>query len=370
MPVTTLRKWLSTPNPVLFPNKNLKPSFHSTESENEPVDAWSTWEDFTFTNINALFGVLLDQQSLFPELPEEVPAALRIIGSERDLGFVVMSWNVSIVNAALRVVAESLTGPNSAHLLWSAGSAAGILSRFPDWAAILSDSTTLDRPSLAPGETKMFPTEFPTECANANSDTGDPTGKQPARKCLEQILGYASDFNTRYCWIITPHDLVLIRRSNSASPPSSEAAAATRTTRSQLLSTQASTSTHGAALHSHGTSLEPSTPPTATRTPIQTPIRMPIRTRNTPSQVRGSPRTPVPSSSSSMRSVYVPSEDMGHMAPPEVVGVSWMADPNKEMTVNLAMFAILSLATISRDVRTGYAPIHEDQAYRSAFQSG
>ncbi|KAL1615667.1 hypothetical protein SLS56_011738 [Neofusicoccum ribis] len=214
MPVQTLRDWLNQPDPHYTVKDGILPSTATTLDV--VVNGWEEWLDLRESNINNLLGGLLDAEYQFPETPQPLHTAHRFIGNEDALKFAAISWNVYIVNTALRTVAEAL---GRRHLLWSAGGAArAVVDRFADWSAVLATDTGFERSSHIAGETKMFGSGFP---ARSDLLAADPAGLAKARKCLEQVLGYALGENTRYAYILTPFEVVFVRGKLDAGAPSS-----------------------------------------------------------------------------------------------------------------------------------------------------
>ena len=92
---------------------NLEPTVLSdaTSSSRPPSNSWRTigscqkWEDFSTTNINVLFGVLLDTEFDLAD-PQLLPEEQRYIGNEHSFEFILARRNNIIVYEALRAASE------------------------------------------------------------------------------------------------------------------------------------------------------------------------------------------------------------------------------------------------------------------------
>ncbi|GME35402.1 uncharacterized protein LTHEOB_11345 [Neofusicoccum parvum] len=377
MPVQTLRDWLNQRNPHYTVKDGIPPS--TTTTLDVVVDGWEEWLDLRESNINNLLGGLLDAEYQFPEAPQPLHAAHRFIGNEDALKFAAISWNVYIVNTALRTVAEAL---GRRHLLWSAGGAArAVADRFPDWSAVLATDTGFMRGSHVAGETKMFGSGFP---ARSDLLAADPAGLARARKCLEQVLGYALGENTRYAYILTPFEVVFVRGKLDAGAPVALAQSrGLRSIRWRHHYHHQAEHYHHPAEHHHLLDAALSSPvgpgyaqPRRPRPSTTTPSRLPVATTPTPwsspSSSHAAPTTPphhvAPASSppSAPSPVHTPSPATGRAARPgrpQVAVVAWNA---AGLSANLAMFVVHWLAAIDKSCAPAYPPIDEDDAYRGA----
>jgi hypothetical protein len=348
MPRCTLREYLSYPNPEL----NVLPD--ATSSSRPPSDSWPTidswqqWEDFSTANINVLFGVLLDTEFDLAD-PPVLLEEQRYIRDERSFEFILARWNNIIVNEALRAASEYLFLEN---VCWIIGSLvlpgeddAEPIMR-PDWAAVTGRilSGPGMRSSLVPGDTKFakerFMIESPGFSDKKNRPTDDdgfpqssPMGpderskREYLRSCLEQINYYALRHQTRYCYIISNNELLLVRRTADCPTISSQSLARTRGQRQQ---------------HARDTTPTPMLPlPTPSSQTLSSPYSQDALSSSPPYSDHDRPNM--------------------NMANPDVRSIPWKR--NSGLTVNIALFVLHMLAGLSRDVRDGYPDIHEDPEY-------
>lgn len=149
---TTLKEYLSTPNPPLCLNKKTHHVTYTTESiAREPLEGKAEWPDFEVESIQGLFSTVLSQPFDLPAHPTLPPAQLRV-RDERCFESVLLSHNCVIVNAALMAATKFMNIPS---VTWLVGSYAEQVTdrgkSFPDWAGI----SGLDpRLNILPGDSK------------------------------------------------------------------------------------------------------------------------------------------------------------------------------------------------------------------------
>lgn len=134
---TTLKEYLSAPNPPLCLNKKTHHATYTTESiAREPLEGKAEWPDFEIECIQNLFSTVLSQPFDLPAHPTLPPAQLRV-RDERCFESVLLSHNSIIVNAALMAATNFMNLPS---VTWLVGSyAEQVIDRgksFPDWAGI------------------------------------------------------------------------------------------------------------------------------------------------------------------------------------------------------------------------------------------
>lgn len=320
------------------------------------IDSWVPMTDFNRGNIDSLFCHILDKNCYFPPSPSPIEAAHLLIGNEDCLDFAVVNWNLPIVNTTVRVVTNELEQLDT-RLLWSKGAAAHMDGGLtPDWSAVENTDLRFTRPGWVAGDSKMFPKGFPRR-----PEDGDARLVGKAKECIEQVLNYASRWNTRYAYLITPYELVVIRgklnpstspqfttRAQGKLPFPATPSAASRQSMSNIYAPQ--------RLPVSSISQPPITPPR------QQQQRFPAVT---PTSARGSPSTAADSDSTYQQSPG--GERRARMMSAEVAVIPWSNDNRNGLSGNLAMFAILLLAKIKNSLEESYPPIHEDPVYREAL---
>ncbi|GME38576.1 uncharacterized protein LTHEOB_11345 [Neofusicoccum parvum] len=175
MPQMTLRQWLGKPDPGHTVVPTALPSVQESAVD---VDDWEVWESFD-EKIEKLFRNILDHTYDFPSVPGPVHSVHLQLVAESSLDCTISTWNLQLVNTALRVISKKLR--EASRLVWGPDAAARPVSNLrPDWSAVLSNSAGAARQIFIAGESKMFKGEFPQA-----SDLGmAPSLKENARGCL------------------------------------------------------------------------------------------------------------------------------------------------------------------------------------------
>lgn len=369
----TLREYLRIPNPKLTILKDAAEASAAKSEDRDPVSEWEPWDGFG-GDIEAIFGNLLNRQFEVAD-PPPLPYAQQQIRDERSFEFILTRWNNVIVNEALRVACDFL---GLTPITWTVGtsvlSVKGNIIR-PDWAGVTDDMFTEGylRTSLVPGDTKFAPrnldaydgadAERIVKAAQVDSD-GFPISSpaQPMRKLrlawLEQVNYYAFRYSTRYCYVISNQELLLVRRTEDPPIPLSISVARTRERRrgNARETTPIATPTSPTTMMPVSPSVTrradclPATPSTSLAIavmPSSPPEKFRADLLRTPSS---SGRLAVPSSPLTEQSQSSPYMDDGNPAVTiEMLSIPWEDD---NLTVNLALFALHMLALLSRDVRS------------------
>lgn len=149
---TTLKEYLSAPNPTLYLNKKTHHVTYMTESiARELLEGKAGWSDFEVDSIQGLFSTVLSQPFDLPAHPTFPPAQLRV-RDERCFESVLLSHNCAIMNAALKAATKFMNLPS---VTWLVGSyAEQVIDRkksFPDWAGISELDPHLN---ILPGDSK------------------------------------------------------------------------------------------------------------------------------------------------------------------------------------------------------------------------
>lgn len=348
----TLLEYLTQPDPRYNVNPKAKPS--TRPGIGVDIDGWDVWGDFDYENILRLFHDILHREYDFDPVSELEPAFHTVL-DESSVEFADTKWNVSVVNNAMKAVAEYLKGvgsmdPSEGHLLWAKGSFAPTAeNRKPHWGAIRSNDTDFDRRSLVAGETKMHPEGFPEAWAR-DDDEEDPK----AKACLEQVLLYAALWKTRYAYILSPYELIVVRAN------SSPITAAQSSPIPETPSFQHVLISHSSPMPATLSRRNAATTPKQSPTPATPSQQQHQRRRSTATP------TPTPTSQSSQGSIYEQSpatERIHNMGIPEVRVISrGLTGPN-ELCINIAMFVLLFLSDIDNSWGEKYEEIDEDPAY-------
>lgn len=367
MPHCTIREYLNRPNPELVILPNAASSSRDSSAAWPNIDAWQNWTDFVVDAIEVLFGAFLDTRFDLADVPP-LPKAQRFIRDERSFEFVLTRWNNIIVNEALRVAGEYF---NIEKVYWTVGSVVGDTGTIirPDWAAVTNGMLSGDVmwSSLVPGDTKFSKESFLTTgpgSSNDNSRSRDDDElpqsspllsderyrREHFRACLEQVNYYAFRYKTRYCYIISNQELVILRRTLDL-PASSSTAIATTRARRQLQAGD-TTPTPRRKTFASPTFTSTSSPPFA-----------PSLISVSRQLLSSDPQDDIPSSSFS-HSVYSehgrPDENMAN---PDFVSIPWKTEQG--LTINMALFALHVLASLSCSVKDEYPELHEDTDYVS-----
>ncbi|KAL1616657.1 hypothetical protein SLS54_008224 [Diplodia seriata] len=356
MPRMTLRRWLDQSDPKFDVDPRVRASTHQTDSSVH-IGGWEEWEGFNLKEINALFGHILDTEYTFPDL-DEIEDAHLVIANEPTLEFVVGQWSLKIVNAALKVVTR-----DEPRLLWSCGASARLRSdKRPDWSAVLSDTRTVDRLSHITGDTKMLGPGFPKKASVNRSGGWKDQKERTQAECLQQVLGYAAELNTRYAYLLGPFELIIIRAKSfsGCSMPNADSIAACRPKRQQSRPDPNYSWNTSSPPPSSPPSLYPSSLPVTPHQPRNDPA-MPASSRRSPYL----PSTPV-ASSGSRYADSSPTKRKQNMDTPSVKVVKWGC-PNGGLTVCLTMFVLHYSAGIEWEWKEGYFELSQDPALRAAL---
>jgi len=252
---------------------------------------------------------------------------------------VLMSHNCIIVNAALKAATEFMGLP---PVTWLVGSYAEQIANhektFPDWAGISEPDYNRN---LVPGDSKFTRQAFDIilrrdiyEDSDVDSDISmdlpgsvlsDTVPSEPAPwtkvsdACLEQVNHYAKDWASRYCYLVSPYEVVVARRTMDLPMSDSTSIAATRDPRTRN-----------------------------SRASIPPPLSS----------------SPDALSSSIATSSFSNSHPQTHMRPIELRSIKWSESGPETLTFNLAIWALHILASIDRKVQTGYPELSKDPIYK------
>ncbi|KAK0512432.1 hypothetical protein JMJ35_005560 [Cladonia borealis] len=221
----TLSDYLRGKNPNLYMKSSTRGS--NTTSSRPPYlipGSIEKWEDFGYDSLQEIYGgalhrVLTRQFSCrdYSDIPQK---PYREIANENCLEMLLAMWNWRVISEGLSKAQECLYGRDNTKVIYMAK---GGRSRFamggkfyPDWAGIQSDpQDDLDPteirkpPNILPGDSKLGRKwssnkieDGLVDPAHQNSDWMKP---------LRQIFTYCVRANARYGYIITGEEVVVIR---------------------------------------------------------------------------------------------------------------------------------------------------------------
>ena len=227
----TLLSYLKRDNPRLWKFKNASDSKTLTKSGNWRAPAIiEQWDEFNFDTLRRMSEGLLYtvlEQPLSKDLPlfSPLPLMFRTISDEDSLDSLLVKWTQSVVCEALSMMHEQHPELNDFHVRMARGGQASGLNAIPrrlrpDWAGVRLRSCDDNDPDLQlpnvvlPGETKLS-----RKWKSGEIKWGKTTESQkddPWMLPLLQIFKYCINANTRYGFLITDEELVLVRTGPSS----------------------------------------------------------------------------------------------------------------------------------------------------------
>ena len=184
------------------------------------------WTDFQYKSLSSIYGGVLNEVlesefvcqdfSAIPQKP------FREIHDEQSLESLLTKWNHSVVSEALSKAQECLYTNHSNMTIYMARGGQSHIPQsgkgkcFPDWAGIQPavsqadvQATKISSVNILPGDTKVSKKWFSNDIVNGPLDT-DYTSDNWQRP-LKQVYTYCVRANARYGYIITDKELVVIR---------------------------------------------------------------------------------------------------------------------------------------------------------------
>lgn len=210
MPRETLIKFLEQPNPFL--DFRMSSPSEVTDKVNlgwPYISTASEWR-LTFAYIKHTFGFLLYKEFDFPDHFTDLSNTEKIVFDEDTSRRLVTRWNINIVGTALRVVTKALAHVPEFPKICLASGSSGLSNNEigePDFAVLPADTPAgMQHTCLAPGVVKV------TRKLYNSSHPVDYVSNIWARKYLAEMSHYANTRGSRYCWCITPVQLIVCRR--------------------------------------------------------------------------------------------------------------------------------------------------------------
>ncbi|KAF2760428.1 hypothetical protein EJ05DRAFT_283808 [Pseudovirgaria hyperparasitica] len=217
-PPRTVIELLTIPNPVvtLSERHRAKSTSVSKRSYYPTVRRLKPWTEFSIKTLQVLFDkrlwVLLKAETPNLCVPMEVDANSRTIVEERSIEALVLKWNHTIIDHALSKTAVRFLGQN-VHMVIGPQSTLTFDEHKtkPDWGAICDRQ---QHSSILPGDSKCgikWHSSHLDGLVNRKRDFAVPQGLQHALWPIRQVLYYCISSNTRYGYIITHQELVVLR---------------------------------------------------------------------------------------------------------------------------------------------------------------
>ncbi|KAH0556904.1 hypothetical protein GP486_005304 [Trichoglossum hirsutum] len=259
MPMTLL-SYLTRANPVLTMETSVGTNTNSTEWL--PIEGVCDWTEFNYRTLHSIFqdSWQIMMWADIPVLDEGLP--LCEIFAEDGLGHLIATWNAQVVSRALR--------ESGGRLLMVAGSSAQLYTGVvPDWAGIQKDH------------------------------------RNPGKKTYRNYCPGDTKLNTRYGYILTDKELVVIRVIKSADPP-----------------------------------------------PHERPRRSTAQYE--PGHLRDLSDV---SSALSEISIYGNTGELENYEKLEIKSIPWSNEGPSELTVNLALWYLLSMAGVDNSIEMSYPPL-------------
>lgn len=205
----TLIAFLTQPNPFLDIRIS-KPS--GVMDKDRPYISTATEWKLTFAYIKHTFGFLLYKEFDFPDLFTDLSDTQKIVFDEDTFRRLVTQWNINIVGTALRIVTKALAHVPEFPKLCLASGSSGLSNNEigePHFAVLPAEAPAAGEQKhtcLAPGVAKvtrqLYNSSFPV----------DDVSNIWAKKYLAEMSHYANTRGARYCWCITPVQLMVCRR--------------------------------------------------------------------------------------------------------------------------------------------------------------
>ena len=213
----TLSQYLRRDNPSITNRYCIRGSNTKSRGNNwiEPQEI-ALWEDFNVDSLTAIYNGDLNEvlQCVLPDLHDHRPMPqypFCEIRDEDSLNSLLIKWNHSTVTDALAAAQKYRQDPQQIYMVkGSQADYPGSLSNFrPDWAGIVLPTSVTKPPTILPGDTKLkikwsssWIKQGPINPGYKEKDWKNP---------LSQIFTYCTWANTRYGYIITDAELVVVR---------------------------------------------------------------------------------------------------------------------------------------------------------------
>lgn len=218
---TTFLEYLTQPNPQTI--------IHSKDGSSTRTaikygpDRCIIWEDITWDNLKATFGNVLKRPMQEPRVANatDVPPKKREIFREQSVTQLIVAWNEPVLRHVFEGTHDILcktkhaTSFRQGKLNLEANTGRGNVKnqkgkeQEPDWC-VYQEVPELEPfyPNIVPGETKPSK-KWKSEWVNSKK----PAEKKMAYHAMSQITKYMWESRTRYGFIISEEELVLVRLS-------------------------------------------------------------------------------------------------------------------------------------------------------------
>ncbi|KAF9639183.1 hypothetical protein BFW01_g10080 [Lasiodiplodia theobromae] len=209
MTIRAVREYLSQPNPVIDNRIDKASSVSNEDMEDWPEVPKATKLRITSAYIEDSIRWLLDAKLDLPDDNAELADTAKIAFDERSFEHTFTRGPAALVANLLVIMGKALAHvPEYPQLCLVSGSSGKSDNKIgkPDWAVV--PSTTPARKihtNKAPGDTKGTKKEYEP----------DKPLSLWAEKYFRQMSHYMKERRTRYSWIITPKEIMIIRRRTS-----------------------------------------------------------------------------------------------------------------------------------------------------------
>ena len=335
-----LLDYLQVKNPTLFREKCLSGGNTFSKANNYLIPGRiDKWEDFEYDSLQSVYGGALyrvltrefsyNDFSTIPRVP------FRELSDEDSLDTLLTKWNQSVVSEALSLAQGCLYKPQTNKNVYMArGGQARIPEKYrPDWAGIQAktlhaneDGDTSKSKNILPGDTKVSKKWSSRDIVPGLVQSEHMSGDW--LRPLNQLYTYCVKANARYGYIITDQELVVIRIR-------------------PILESEDSQSTNDSQETWQDFALAQDDTPT-----LQTSFQ---GTAHFPESDEGNDST---MSSPTLENM----EDHGRL---EYKAIPWSnarsRDPRRcdDLTVNLALWWLHIMASVSSNIKERYAPLKE-----------
>ncbi len=216
----SLLDYLRSENPVL--NGDMCHGRGNTLSQG---DLWETprvikvWEDFNFNSLKSIYGgqlqTTLNRRFTFHDFSAIPGFPFCEIHDEKSLDYLIAKWNYSMIADALSTAQSHLDNhPAHRRIHMVGGSQADYPASSPkyrpDWGAVRRATACIGKPkNVLPGETKLSQ-KWSSTFIRLGDVKFDYT-KVDWLRPLAQIFSYCVRSNSRYGYVITDKELVVVR---------------------------------------------------------------------------------------------------------------------------------------------------------------
>ncbi|KJK78286.1 hypothetical protein H634G_06459 [Metarhizium anisopliae BRIP 53293] len=175
-----------------------RPGPNTTVKTNLLIQQWEEWSEFTFENITAVFGNVLDRKYVGQEEPVALKRDVEVY-SEASADAGLRRFPFPVINNAL----SSMTGKPENAPYYGHGTRVMGYELKPDWSCISNQAKRDSKYiNLVPGDTKTS-AKFDPDMLESNY--------KEWKKVVTQLAAYADEHRVRYGFIVTDKLVVVLR---------------------------------------------------------------------------------------------------------------------------------------------------------------